>query len=366
MRILLVSDVHLDSAFAWASPDIARRRRQALRDVLARSVQLAIDQGVDVICCGGDLFEHERILPDTGRFLCSQFERAHPIPIFIAPGNHDWVGPESLYGRVKWSPNVHVFKDRKLLPVTIEDGLTLWGGAHHAPAGTPDFLQGFRVDRSGVHLGLFHGAEIGAAYTEESEKQSHAPFTAQEIEGSGLHFALLGHYHLPRDAPHFTYPGNPEPLTFGESGPRGAVIATIGDDGRVKIERHTIAISLVFDLIIDVSGCSSKQEIRQRIEETLRGRNGYARITLTGELPPEVHLSATDFEDLTDSLVAPPIVRFHAVRVAYDLAKIALEPTVRGQFIRDVQTSGLDPEECQRIIVTALRALDGRNDLEVV
>jgi len=30
MRILLVSDVHLDSLFAWAKPDVARRRRTRL------------------------------------------------------------------------------------------------------------------------------------------------------------------------------------------------------------------------------------------------------------------------------------------------------------------------------------------------
>ncbi len=211
MRILLVSDVHLDSPFAWAKPDVARRRRQALRDALARSIQLAIDQRVDVICCGGDLFEHERVSPDTGQFLRAQFELAHPTPIFIAPGNHDWLGPESLYRRVRWSSNVHVFEGRRLLPVTIADGLTLWGAAHDAPAGALDFLERFRVDRSGVHLALFHGSEIGSVYVEEPGKQPHAPFRAEEIEASGLHFVLLGHYHSPRDEERFTYPGNPEP-----------------------------------------------------------------------------------------------------------------------------------------------------------
>jgi hypothetical protein len=45
---------------------------------------------------------------------------------------------------------------------------------------------------------------------------------------------------------------------------------------------------------------------------------------------------------------------------------VAQEPTVRGQFVRDVQASELTPEERQRIIVTGLRALDGRYDLEVL
>jgi len=365
MRILLISDVHLDSPFAWAIPEVARRRRQALRDVLARGIQLGIHQQVDAICCGGDLFEHERVSPDTSQFLRTQFEAAQPIPIFVAPGNHDWLGRESLYGRVSWSPNVHVFQEGRLVPVTVAEGLTLWGAAHLAPAGAPDFLESFRVDRSGIHLGLFHGAEISSAYLDEPGKQPHAPFRAEEIERAGLHFALLGHYHSPRDAARFTYPGNPDPLTFGERGPRGVVIATIGQDGCVKTERHTVAVSVVHDLEIDVSGCSSKQEIRQRVTEALRGHNGYARVTLAGEVAPEVDLGAADFQDLGQNLEAPPVVRLDSVRLGYDLARIAREPTVRGQFVRDVQAGGLPPEECQRVIVTGLRALDGRCDLEV-
>lgn len=365
MRILLVSDVHLDSPFAWAKPEVARRRRQALRDALARSIELAIDQRADVICCGGDLFEHERVSPDTGQFLRVQFERAHPIPIFIAPGNHDWFGQESLYRRISWTPNVHVFGDRRLAAVPLADGLTLWGAAHFAPAGTPDFLEGFLVDRAGVHVALFHGSEQGSFYTEDQGKQPHAPFRADEIEASGLHFALLGHYHAPRDEERFTYPGNPEPLTFGESGQRGVVIVTIGDDGRVTTDRHSVAVSDVYDLGIDVSGCASKQEIRDRVAAALEGRSGYARLTLAGELAPDVDLHAVDFKDLPNSLDSPPIIRLESVTVAYDLTRIGQEPTVRGQFVRDVQASQLPPQERQRVIVIGLRALDGREDLEV-
>jgi DNA repair exonuclease SbcCD nuclease subunit len=364
MRILLVSDLHLDSPFAWAKPEVGRKRRQALRDALAQSIHLALDQRVDVICCGGDLFEHDRVSPDTGQFLRALFEGAHPIRVFIAPGNHDWLGPESLYGRVRWSPNVYVFEQNRLVPVTIVEGLTLWGSAHRTPAGTPNFLGGFKVDRGGVHVALFHGSEQGSFYTEETGKEPYAPFRAAEIEASGLHFALLGHYHAPRDAERFTYPGNPEPLTFGESGQRAAIIAAIGDEGRVTIERHSVAVTDVCDVRIGVDGCTNKQEIRDRVAGALENRRGYARVTLTGELVPDIDLQAIDLEDVASNLDSPPIIRLESVTVAYNLTLIGLEPTVRGQFVRDVQGSDLSPEERRRVIIIGLRALDGRNDLQ--
>ena len=92
-----------------------------------------------------------------------------------------------------------------------------------------------------------------------------------------------------------------------------------------------------------MTGCASKQEIRDRVAAALEGRGGYARLTLTGELAPDVDLHAVDFDDLPNSLDSPPIVRLDSVTVAYDLARIGQEPTVRGQFVRDVQASQLSP-----------------------
>lgn len=366
MRILLVSDVHLDAPFAWAKPEIARRRRQALRDALARSIRLAADERVDLICCGGDLFEHDRVSADTGQFLRTLFESVYPTPVYISPGNHDWLGPESCYEHVKWSLNVHLFRSRRLEPVSISEGFTLWGAAHHTPAGTPDFLTGFHVDRGGIHLALFHGSEQGAFAAEGPDKMPHAPFRAAEIEKSGLHFAMLGHYHSPRDEARFTYPGNPEPLTFGESGNRGAVIVTMAGDGSVTLDRRRVAVTDVADLDVDVTGCISKQEIRARVADVLVNRRGYARVQLSGELGADIDVQALDFDDLTVGLDASPLVRFGAYSVAYNLAEISHEPTVRGQFIQDVQASGLPVDERQRIIITGLRALDGRTDLKVI
>jgi hypothetical protein len=186
------------------------------------------------------------------------------------------------------------------------------------------------------------------------------------IENSGLHFAMLGHYHSPRDEARFTYPRNPEPLTFGESGNRGAVIVTVTGDGSVTLDRRRVAVTDVADLDVDFTGCTSKQEIRARVAEVLANRRGYARVQLSGELGTDIDIQAFDFGDLILGLDAPPLVRFGAYSVAYNLAEINQEPTVRGQFIRDVQASGLPADERQRIIITGLRALDGRTDLAVM
>jgi exonuclease SbcD len=364
MKLLHFADLHLDTPFRWAGPDLARRRRQALRDALIRILELAGDQRVEAVLCAGDLYEDERFTPDTVEFVRAAFERVHPLPVYLAPGNHDWFGPQSLYRQANWSPNVHLFTSDRLEPITLSEGLTLWGAAHLKPAGTGDFLSGFRVDRGGVHLALFHGSERSQLPFLDEEKGPHAPFDAAEIAAAGLHHAFVGHYHLPRDAPLHTYPGNPVPLAFGEEGPRGVVIATVGPDGTIQRERHRVATVELCDLALDVTGCGSAQEVRDRVAQLLSDRTGVVRLTLNGELDPRVDLHPSDLADVAPWLEALT-VRLGTLTVAYDLEAIAAEQTVRGQFVRDVMASDLDPELRRRVVVTGLRALDGRSDLEV-
>ena len=50
---------------------------------------------------------------------------------------------------------------------------------------------------------------------------------------------------------------------------------------------------------------------------------------------------------------------------AYDIEALRRERTVRGQFVRDVLAAAdLDDEQRRRVLVTGLRALDGRDDLD--
>ncbi len=365
MKLVLFADLHLDAPFAWlgGSQLAARRRRQALRHTLRNITALATEVRADALLCAGDLFEQARYSPDTVAFLEQTFEQVDPMPVFLAPGNHDWYGPESPYRQARWSANVHIFTEDRLAPVPLQDGLTLWGAAHRAPARTLGFLDGFRVDRGGVHLGLAHASERGGFAAREPGEQPHAPFDAAQIAAAGLHHFLVGHYHRPQDAERYTYPGNPDFLTFGEDGPRGAVILTILQDGRVLRERRRVGVTDAHDLTLSVTGCTSQQEIRERLKDLLAGLSGVARVTVGGDLDPRVSFHVRDLDDVPHQLDGL-LVRVGKVRTTYDLETIASEPTVRGQFVRDVLDAPLEDRERQRVLLVGLRALEGRTDLD--
>lgn len=364
MRLLVFADLHLDTAFTWARPQTARNRRQALRDTLDRILALADEVSADAILCGGDLYEHDRFTPDTREFLVAKLGETDRR-ILIAPGNHDWYGPRSLYAQVEWPGNVHVFTDDRLQPVELASGLRLWGAAFLGPARPRGFLEdGFTV-HGGLNLALFHGSERSGLALEAGEKSDHAPFDAGEIERAGLRHAFVGHYHSPKDGELHTYPGNPDPLTFGETGERGAVVVDVEASGELRRQRRIVAVSQVHDREVDVTGCAGFHDVRERAVEALRGLHGTARLTVSGEVAPEIDLDLAALATVPHAL-DEVAVRARGIRAGYDLERIAREHTVRGQFVRDVQAAaGLAEDQRTRVLLTGLRALDGRDDLEV-
>ncbi len=368
MKLLHFSDLHLDVPFAWANPEAGRRRRRNRRETLTRILALAEEEAVDAVLSGGDLFEHDRVGPDTLEFLRASFERS-TRRIVLAPGNHDWYGPGSPYATLGWSANVHVFSESQLAPLALADGLTLWGAAHRAPANTDGFFATFRPDRGGIHLALAHASERGALGWQDAGKQPHAPFEAAELEAAGLHHAFLGHFHLPRDHARYTYPGNPDPLEFGERAGRdgelrGVVLAEIGADGAVQRERRSVAVSEVHDLEVMVDGAEHSDDLRASLDAQLAALSGSVRVSLVGELGHGVMLDLRELSHQPEHLDGL-VLRTTGIRYAHDLDRIREEQTVRGQFVRDVEAEVADPGLQRRVLTTGLRALDGRSDLEV-
>ena len=362
MKLLLLADLHLDAPFAWTKAETARLRRRNRRESLTRILRLAVEERVDAVLSAGDLFEQERVSPDTVEFLRSSFASV-PMPVVLAPGNHDWLSPQSPYLQVAWSPNVHLYVEDHLEPMVLADGLTLWGAAHRAPANTGDFFAGFRPDRAGIHLAIAHASERSVLPWQEAGKEPHAPFEASELESSGLAHAFLGHYHQPRDADRYTYPGNPDPLEFGETGERGVVLATVAADGTIERERRIVAVSEVHDLTVTLDAAVHADQVDEAIRSAVAGLSGCVRVTLTGEVAPSVAIEVRDLARLGDGL-DELVVRVGALATTYDLAGIERETTVRGEFVRSASRIE-DLELRRRVTLTGLRALEGRRDLEV-
>jgi DNA repair protein SbcD/Mre11 len=345
-RILHLADLHLDRAFAGmgCQGDLARRRRLGLRDALRRAGEVARSRGCQVVSIGGDLYEHEPADLETGRFLAETFAEWQPMRVVLAPGNHDPLLPDSLYARMEWPDNVHLFRSTSLEPLELDDGLTLWGLAHLDPAWRGDPLAHAPVGGDGgVHLALFHGAEMGSR---PEGKSVHGPFDAERVAGLGFAAALTGHYHRRRidEAIGLVYPGSPEPLTFDEDGPRGPVLVEVAETGQVAFEALALNAWWTATLPCDLDGATSFAMVVDRACAAARTaaaggppERGMVRILLCGELSPDITVDlptieaagrdATGLAALTVRDLSEPVIDLHAA---------AADPTARGAFTREV------------------------------
>lgn len=340
-RLLHTADLHLDRAFAGSgcNGQLARLRRAGLRQALQLVGERAWSEQCQAVTIAGDLYEHERASVDTERFLLQTFEAWRPIRVFIAPGNHDALLPGSLYRRVEWPPNVHIFTEPVLTPVRLAEGLTLWGLAHREPAWMGNPLDGDAQRAAGeTHLALFHGAELGSR---PDGKSIHGPFRASQIRERGFAFALCGHYHRRRIDPAagLVYPGSPEPLTFDETGGRGPVVVSVEDDGAVTCRAIDSNSWTAVTVSCDVSACVSTYGVAEAAAHACRGaatgERALIRLDLTGTVDCRLSVDAATLEaELVQRTGAALVQVRDLTRPAIDLEITARERSTRGAFVR--------------------------------
>ncbi len=350
VRVLHCADVHLDTAFPGLGPEWPLRRRQAIRSALGRIARLAAELRVDALTIGGDLYEDGRAGADTAAFLGDVLGGV-PCPVLIAPGNHDPYLPTSLYARHPWPGNVHIFRSREFEAVAVGD-MRVCGVAHLQPKGTPNPLAGYRVPDGPPAVALMHGSEVGALQFEGAAKVDHAPFQEAEVAAAGFAFALCGHYHMPRATPWLCYPGNPEPLTFGETGERGAMLVDFTTTPPT-VTRHRVATVSVADAEVDISACSHREAVIEAIRAAVPARaDRCVRVRVVGDLQPTVAPAPQAVLEAVRSAERCCVIEWD-LRLADDLDALAAAPDIRGEFVRILLAR---PDQGSPLVREALQA----------
>jgi DNA repair exonuclease SbcCD nuclease subunit len=344
LRLLHLADLHLDRPFAQmgCTGDLARRRRQGLREALKRAGDAALEHGCAAVTLAGDLYEHERAGVATAQFLVETFASWQPMRVLLAPGNHDPLLPGSIYLRTRWPENVHLFRSSRMEPFALTGWLTLWGLGHEEPAWTGNPLErSVPGAEGGLHVALFHGAETGSR---PDGKAIHGPFRSAEIRERGYALALCGHYHGRRIdlESGLVYPGSPEPLAFDESGARGPVLVEVERDGRILCTALDTNLWHAGCLSCDVGGVATVTTVVDRVSaEVLTATAGLSperatlRVDLVGPVPPTLALDLFDVESAVRETTGVTAVRVRDLtQPAADLEALGAESSTRGAFVR--------------------------------
>ncbi len=96
-------------------------------------------------------------------------------------------------------------------------------------------MSRLRVGPSGTNIALFHGWDVNAG---PPRGLLHCPFTIEDVERSGVDFALVGHYHrmslTPENQPRYGYPGVPMALDAPDQA--GHILLLSSEGSNVSVE----------------------------------------------------------------------------------------------------------------------------------
>lgn len=184
-----------------------------------------------MLLLSGDLFDGE-YTKESYRTVYEALEELR-IPVFIAPGNHDFCKPSSVYMAEHWPENVHIFTHPVMEQVFVEElDCTVYGAGYDA-MDCPALLEGFHADGTGKwHIGVLHGDATTAA-------SSYCPVSTQQVRASGLHYLALGHIHKGgsfRSGESFcAWPGCPMGHGYDEPGIKGVILMELGETVNARV-----------------------------------------------------------------------------------------------------------------------------------
>lgn len=373
VRFIHTSDIHLDTSFSGSAfpSKLGDRKREAIRGTFRRILEDARLQGADFILISGDLFELDRITPDTSEFLKQQFENLGAIPVFISPGNHDPLIQGSPYRDENWPTNVRIFDAEEFQSIELPHlGVRITGFGFRRTHMEDHHFQKLPVLPGGlVNLVISHGSDLSRV---PMGKSKHGPFTIGEIAGKNVQYCALGHYHQqrrlenPLDGMQAWYSGIPEGRGWDEEGPCGYLLGEI-ENGAVKVENRICNQYALNTLTVDCENFSTREQILDSILQqrgALFDSNTILRVRLVGSLDSKLDLS---FAELEERLAgeALHIQWDDQTHPALDFEALAQEKTLRGRFVRILSerlasASETEREMLERARLYGVQALSGR------
>lgn len=330
IKILHCADMHLDSPFEGLASGKASLRRREQRELLHRLVDLAHSENVDLMLLSGDLLDSDNTYYETGEEL-NQCLRGLSIPVFIAPGNHDYYSPKSPYARLKLPSNVYVFSKNEMEYVPLPQlGLKVYGAAFTEKRSGP-LLQGFTAEREEGTMNILciHG-EVGV------KDSNYNPISLEDIENSGMDYIALGHIHkasglLKAGETWYSWPGCPEGRGFDETGEKTVNLIRLSKD-KCELETRSVAARRYESVKLDVTGIDPLLAIHTSLpDDTMQD---IYRITLTGEAECscDINRLRSNLEEMFFELQIRDETRMY--RGLWDYAG---EDSLRGLFLKKLK-----------------------------
>ncbi len=269
LKILHSADWHLDSPFLGFRPEQREYLKRELRKIPDRVAQVCIREGCDLMLLSGDLFDgpYTRESVEAARHALSRCG----VPVFISPGNHDFLSAESPWLAEPWPGNVHIFTGALSSVALPELDCKIYGAGYRSMESLP-LLEGFRAQGDETYqIAVLHGDPMRL-------HSPYCPVTSAQVRSSGLDYVALGHIHKSGSFRSGNtlcgWPGTPMGRGFDETLEKGVYILELG--GRSTLRTVCLDTPRFYEMEADTGQVSLDDLLPP--EENLH----FYRVTLLG------------------------------------------------------------------------------------
>lgn len=237
VRFVHTADWQVGMTRRFLPADALARFASARVEVVRRIGAVAREQSCDFVLVCGDVFEHAQLTPQTVRRTLDAL-RAVEVPVYLLPGNHDHLGPMSLWStpllREELPANVQVLDRPGVHDIGggVEIVAVPWHGKHPERDLVASVMGDVPPGPAPVGTVRVVAAH-GAVDVLDQERRSVAAVAVsplvEAVEQGRVHYVALGDRHS-RTRVHDAvwYPGAPEPTAWREDDPGHVLVVEVG------------------------------------------------------------------------------------------------------------------------------------------
>jgi DNA repair exonuclease SbcCD nuclease subunit len=364
LRLLHTADVHLGARHKDLG-EVAAAQRERQFAAFQATVDLALDEKVDVVLVAGDLFDSntqprrsvERVAAELKRLALAS------IRTVILPGTHDVYDRASIYRAYDLAALAGVAADSELIVVLTPDrpevdfpvlDATIFGRLFATKRAPHSPLAGFHVgevDGRTWRIGMVHGALLIPDKTDHDD----VVFTNDEVAHSGLDYLALGHWHSSQQGRAgrviYAYSGAPEPIAMDQDRAGKVLIVTLDKAANgartVNVDSRQVGRTRFEKVDVDGASLGSQPAFIDRLR-AMADPDVVLDVRLTGVRPDDLDLDIDEIETALASQFLKIRIR-DASTPALSEGVLPPPDTILGAFIRDVEGRIAELEADQKV-----------------
>jgi DNA repair exonuclease SbcCD nuclease subunit len=250
--------------------------RGASRRALVNLVDLAVQEKVQFVLIGGDLYDGDWRDFNTGLFLINHATRLREagIPLLMIAGNHD--AANKMTRSLKLPENVKMFAAAQPETEILREIDVAIHGQSFAQAEVMQDLSAHYPPpiRGCFNLGLLHTGMEG-----REGHSRYAPCNLESLKAKGYDYWALGHIHQREiicEEPFVAFSGNIQGRHIRETGPKGCFLVTVDSSRQSFAKFVSLDVMRWARGIVNLGGVADTDEVLELAAERIRQLQGEA------------------------------------------------------------------------------------------